>query len=274
MVLPSQRWFLVAAILAFIAPVALIWPAAGAGLLVLDGLWLLALAIDASRVMGFKLADLTVGRAAPPAFSVGRALPVSYDWRHSLRSPLKVLVREEFPAPLEIQGEPTRALVIPPGDGFRETITLLPRHRGKSEAGTLTLRILAPWGLAWRQARKPLPWHPDGLSQPGRRLDAFVADSGPAATGGGISQRAAARRGKGFREPEGMGAGRGYPDYRLEGDGAARQGDGKAIRRRTETAGPDRDRRRTDADRRSRRRAAARERSACRTPPRAQRGGP
>jgi uncharacterized protein (DUF58 family) len=160
MVLPSQRWYLVAAILALIAPVALIWPAAAAGVLVLDGLWLLALAIDASRVLGFKLADLTVARAAPPAFSVGRALPVSYDWRHSLRSPLKVLVREEFPPPLEIRGEPTRVLVIPPGDGFRETITLLPRHRGKSEAGTLTLRILAPWGLAWRQARKPLPWHP------------------------------------------------------------------------------------------------------------------
>ena len=128
MVLPSKRWFLVASVLALIAPLALIWPPAAVGLLVFDALWLIAFGIDASRSMSFRLADLSVNRIAPPAFSVGRPLPVSYDWRHPLHSPLKVLVREEIPPELEIQGDPTRVLVIPPGDGLRETVTLNPRR--------------------------------------------------------------------------------------------------------------------------------------------------
>jgi len=160
MVLPSKRWFLVASVLALIAPLALIWPPAAVGLLVFDALWLIAFGIDASRSMSFRLADLSVNRIAPPAFSVGRPLPVSYDWRHPLHSPLKVLVREEIPPELEIQGDPTRVLVIPPGDGLRETVTLNPRHRGKGQGGTLSLRMLAPWGLAWRQATKQLSWQP------------------------------------------------------------------------------------------------------------------
>ncbi|HSR92754.1 MAG TPA: DUF58 domain-containing protein [Gemmatimonadales bacterium] len=160
MVLPSRRWFLVASVLALIAPLAVIWPPAAVGLLVFDALWLIALGIEASRVMRFRLADLSVNRIAPPAFSVGRPLPVSYDWRHPLHSPLKVLVREGISPELEIQGDPTRVLVIPPGDGLRETVMFHPKHRGKGEGGTLSLRMLAPWGLAWRQATKQLSWQP------------------------------------------------------------------------------------------------------------------
>src|SRR6185437_7008707 len=33
-----------------------------------------------------------------------------------------------------------------------------PRRRGTGSGGTLSLRVLAPWGLAWRQGRIELPW--------------------------------------------------------------------------------------------------------------------
>lgn len=160
MLLPDRRWYLVAAALALLAPLALVWPAGGALLLTVDLLWLLALAIDGWRVTAIPLDRLTVAREAPPAFSVGRPLPVAYRWGNPEGHPLTIRVREVFPAQILPEGGSVRQIVISALGTLQETVTLRPESRGRGAGGTLHLRLLGPWGLVWRQARRELPWQP------------------------------------------------------------------------------------------------------------------
>ncbi len=155
--LPARRWYLGAALLALIAPLALRWPVAGLILLLLDLLWLLLLVSDGYRVSGLALSALTPEREAPPAFSVGRSLPVTYHWTNPTDRPLALLVREVFPPMLRAPAS-ERALTLPPGASLREPILLDPAERGKGSGGTLHLRVLGPLGLVWRQGRLTLPW--------------------------------------------------------------------------------------------------------------------
>ncbi len=101
MIVPSRRWFVVAALLAAIAPVTLVWPAAVNVLFAADVLWVLALIVDVLRIGALDLATFPVTREAPPAFSVGRPLPVTYRWRNMTRLPLHIRVREVVPPLLE-----------------------------------------------------------------------------------------------------------------------------------------------------------------------------
>ena len=55
MILPSRRWFLVAAALAAVAPLAIWWPAAGVVWLTLDLLWVLAFLLDARDAAALPL---------------------------------------------------------------------------------------------------------------------------------------------------------------------------------------------------------------------------
>jgi hypothetical protein len=73
MLLPNRRWYVVAAALALLAPLALVWPGGGALLLTVDLVWVLALAVDGWRVTGIPIEKLDIAREAPPAFSVGRS---------------------------------------------------------------------------------------------------------------------------------------------------------------------------------------------------------
>jgi uncharacterized protein (DUF58 family) len=156
--LPDRRWYLVALALALLAPLALVWPRAALVLVALDLLWLVALGVDAWRTAGIDLARVTVVREAPPAFSVGRILPVTYRWTNALDRPLHIRIREVLPAPLEpVQGA-ERRLNLTAGAEQPEEIPLRPVRRGKGAGGTLWLRIRGPWGLVWRQARRELPW--------------------------------------------------------------------------------------------------------------------
>ena len=154
--LPSRRWYLVAAVLALVAPLALLWPRAVVVLVLLDVLWVVAFVVDVWRLAGLTDAVPAVERAAPPAFSLGRPLPVTYRWSHPLPRPLTVLVREQWPGPLA--GPRERGLTLPPETAFEEGLELVPLHRGRADGGTLALRLLGPWGLAWRQVRRELPW--------------------------------------------------------------------------------------------------------------------
>jgi len=158
LLLPDRRWYIVAALLAAAAPLALVWPG-GAGLfLLLDLLWVVALGIDAWRSAGPELAAVGISREAPPAFSVGRSLPVSYLWSNHTRRALTLRVREEFPAPLRPVHGPERRIVLPAAGELRESVLVKPEGRGKGTAGTVHLRVLGPWGLCWRQGRRELPW--------------------------------------------------------------------------------------------------------------------
>ncbi|MCC7323291.1 MAG: hypothetical protein IT358_05660, partial [Gemmatimonadaceae bacterium] len=49
MIIPSRRWFVGAALLALVAPLALLWSGAATLLIVLDVAWVVLLAIDAWR---------------------------------------------------------------------------------------------------------------------------------------------------------------------------------------------------------------------------------
>jgi uncharacterized protein (DUF58 family) len=153
--LPDRRWYLVAAALSGVALLALRWPGAGQVLLLLDLLWLAALVIDGWRLSGEGTVDVT--REPPPAFSVGRPLPVLYRWTQTGRRRLRLLVRERFPVPLAPPpGE--RRIELPAGRPLLETVELRPVARGKAAGGTMHLRVRGPWGLAWRQLRLERPW--------------------------------------------------------------------------------------------------------------------
>ena len=156
MVVPARRWYLGGLALALIAPLALVVPWAGALLLVADLLWLGAFALDAWRAAAVD--SLAVTREAPPAFSVGRALPLRYRWSHAVPRPLTLLVREVFPPMLRTPSGQERRLVLAAGEPTIESLTLLPERRGKGSGGLLHLRLLGPWGLAWSQRGLDLPW--------------------------------------------------------------------------------------------------------------------
>jgi uncharacterized protein (DUF58 family) len=158
MLLPDRRWYLVAAGLALLAPLALIWPGGAALLLVLDLLWVVALLLDGWRVAGTPLEGLGPVREAPAAFSVGRSLPVSYRWTNPVARRLTLRIREVFPAQLVPAAGAERRIELQRHATWREDITLQPLQRGRGAGGRIHLRVRGPWGLVWRQARIELPW--------------------------------------------------------------------------------------------------------------------
>jgi uncharacterized protein (DUF58 family) len=97
--IPTRRWFLVAAGLSLVALLGVVRSDGLAWLLVVDAVWLLALVIDALSVSDPR--DIDVTREAPPAFSVGRALPVTYLWSNRGKRAVTLRVKEHFPEPLE-----------------------------------------------------------------------------------------------------------------------------------------------------------------------------
>ncbi|HEX9755910.1 MAG TPA: DUF58 domain-containing protein [Gemmatimonadales bacterium] len=163
MILPTRSWFLVAAGLALLAPIATLRPEAALLLVGADLLWIAGFLADAWRAAGAPLGDLTPSRDAPPAFSVGRPLPVVYRWRNPWNRPLVIRVREEVSASLRPPGGgggggEERQVLLAAGGSAREELVFVPVRRGKETAGTMHVRVRGPWGLAWRQGRIALPW--------------------------------------------------------------------------------------------------------------------
>ncbi len=219
MILPTRRWYIVAAALALLAPLALIRPAAAAVYFLADVVWVLAFVGDAWRIGSVDVTAFPVERDAPPAFSVGRPLPVGYDWRNPLRRPLTVVVRETIAPQLDAPSR--RVLRLPPGGAVSESLTVRPVRRGKSTAGRLDLRLLGPWGLVWRQGRRELPW--DVVVYPGLRAAAIRA----------LPSQAQRRREAGFRTIRRIGEGRLFESLKewVPGD-ETRSIDWKATARR------------------------------------------
>ncbi len=155
MPLPTPRWLWGAAALSLLALIGLLRPDGLGWLLLADGLWLLLLVADA--ILAVSPRELVVTRDVPPAFSVGRVLPVRYRWRQSTRRELAVQVRESLPAPLGRE-TPLRRFTVPPGGEAIEVLEILPARRGRGEGGRLWLRVSGPLGLVWRQAVIDRPW--------------------------------------------------------------------------------------------------------------------
>jgi uncharacterized protein (DUF58 family) len=153
-IVPTRRWLVGAAALAVLAPLALLWPDAAAMYLVASAVWIAVMAWDGARA---GAAPLSVTREPPPAFSVGRALAVSYRWVLGGSRPQRILVREHFPPPLGGADVPARALRLIPGAND-ERYDVLPLRRGMGTGGRIAVRRLGPWALAWRQSRIDAPW--------------------------------------------------------------------------------------------------------------------
>lgn len=158
MILPTRRWYVVAAALALVAPLGLLWPGAVVGFVVLDACWIAALLVDAWRSAGPGMDALGIRREPPAAFSVGRNLPVTVTWTNPLPRPLFIRVRERWPEPVAPLGPRERQVLLPARGRLEERVVVAPRHRGRGTGGTLHLRVLGPWGLVWRQLRRELPW--------------------------------------------------------------------------------------------------------------------
>lgn len=158
MILPSRRWLRVAASLGALGIAGYRWPAAATLLIIADVIWIILLIIDARLAHRVAWRDVDVRRVAPPAFSMGRDFPVSYEWSSRATRPLHLLVREEYPARVAPASGEDRAIAIVPGESTREELVFHARARGKASGGTLHLRARSPWGLAWRQGRIEAPW--------------------------------------------------------------------------------------------------------------------
>jgi uncharacterized protein (DUF58 family) len=127
-------------------------------LLAADAAWVAALLIDWWRIAALDLREYPVRREAPPAFSVGRPLPVRYDWTNPWPREVVVRVRDALPSILCARGGPERELQLIAGGDTVDVQEIVPVRRGKALAGRLHLRILGPWGLAWRQGVREVPW--------------------------------------------------------------------------------------------------------------------
>ncbi|HTL05223.1 MAG TPA: DUF58 domain-containing protein, partial [Gemmatimonadales bacterium] len=202
MILPARRWYLGAAALALLAPLALAVPALAGALLLADLLWVLAFLLDVWRIAPLDLSRFPVTREAPAAFSVGRPLPVEYRWDNPTGRALTLTVREVVPAPLAAAGGAERRLLLPPRGSRREQIVHNPLRRGKAVAGRLHLRVLGPLGLAWRQGRRELPWAT--VVYPSLRAAALRA----------LPAQAQRRREAGFRNIRRIGEGKSFESLR------------------------------------------------------------
>ncbi len=159
MIIPSRRWFVIAASLAALAPLSLLWPAASDVLAAADVLWLALLIVDVLRIGAIDIPGFPVTREPPPAFSVDRPLPVRYHWHNPTTRQLTIRVREHIPVLLRLAAGDERFLTLTPAATTEELLEFVPAHRGKTSGGRLDLRIRGPWGLVWRQGRRDLPWH-------------------------------------------------------------------------------------------------------------------
>lgn len=158
MIIPSRRWFVGAALLALVAPLALVWPPAALWLVTLDAGWVLLLAVDSWRASAVGPGDISVRREAPPAFSLGRALPVTYRWTSRLARAVDLRVAEELPAIISLGAAAERTVRLAPSAAFVETHGVTPVARGKGGAGVLHLRVPSPLGMAWWAMRVDSPW--------------------------------------------------------------------------------------------------------------------
>ncbi len=220
MIVPTRRWYLVAAALGLLALLAFVWRGAVAVYFGADVIWVVLLLVDTARIGSIDIPAFPVTREAPPAFSVGRPLPVTYRWRNPVSRPLRIAVRETPPASLASTGF-RRTIRLEVTGATVETIVIHPVQRGKLIAGRMDLRLLGPWGLAWRQGRRELPW--DVVVYPSLRNAALRA----------LPSQAQRRREAGFRNVRRIGEGRLFESLKewVPGD-ETRSIDWKATARR------------------------------------------
>ncbi|MEO7962745.1 MAG: DUF58 domain-containing protein [Gemmatimonadaceae bacterium] len=158
MIVPTRRWYQGAALLALVAPLALVWPSAVRLLVTLDVLWIVALLVDAWRGASIGASTFEMERQAPTTFSVDHNVEVVYRWVSRAARPLQLVIREEAPTRIALHVAAERSLHLLPNAPSLELLSVRPTTRGRVTGGVLHIRVAAPIGLAWRQLRLALPW--------------------------------------------------------------------------------------------------------------------
>jgi len=156
--LPTRRALVVAALVSPLAALGYWVP------WVLDAVLAADVALVALTWLDARLAPhpgaagpVTVRRAAPPAFSLGRPSEVVYRWENRAGRRARLQVRELRP---EIVGGllPVRPVDIMARGASGERVEVRPVRRGRETAGALHVDAYGPLGLGRRRIALPLPW--------------------------------------------------------------------------------------------------------------------
>ena len=157
MILLTRRALWVGTALAALGILGFWVPRALDAMLLADVALLAAVWFDARRAIPLGSAGLTSTREAPPAFSVGRTGEVSYRWVNATRRRARLRVREVRP---DLLGgtQPPRELSVPARGERRETLAVVPRRRGREQAGAFVVDSIGPLGLGLRRGTLAAPW--------------------------------------------------------------------------------------------------------------------
>ena len=127
--------------------VGVLLPAFAWGALLLDGLVLLAMVVDFTRLGPVEVKAV---RHWPPLLVQGAEAEVGVELETGSPYPLMVKLRETL-HPALAQAPLRVTLTLPAGGGVVWTYRICPQRRGDPSAGPLMARLRGPWGLAWRQ---------------------------------------------------------------------------------------------------------------------------
>lgn len=125
-----------------------------AGLILVDGLLVLAVATDLALAAGVR--QLRFSRSGDSRIRLGATGTVYLSIDNPGRRPLRAVVRDSWPPSLGASGR-TSVTVPPRGHGIVAT-SFVPERRGDKSAVRVTVRSTGPLGLAARQASRHVPW--------------------------------------------------------------------------------------------------------------------
>jgi len=130
-------------------------PQPGPTLLVVNGLLLLAVALD--LILAAPIAGLHLTRRGDTRARQGERADVTLTVHNTGRRVARAQVRDAWP-PSAGSRPRLHRLVVPSGERRHAVTTLVPTRCGDRRAERITVRCLGPLQLAGRQGRHVVPW--------------------------------------------------------------------------------------------------------------------
>lgn len=144
-----------AALAALIGTLVILVARDGVALLAVNGLLLAAIIAD--LLMAAPVGPLQLTRAGDTKVLLGQSVPITLTVSNRGQRLLRADIRDAWQPSAGAQPHHSR-VHIPAGARATLTTTLTPVRRGDKLAATVTVRSLGPFGLAARQASRPVPW--------------------------------------------------------------------------------------------------------------------
>ncbi len=121
-------------------------------------LWSAILVAAAGLDLALAASPRRIGvvRTLPDSVRLGEDCHSTLVLRNDTPRPLRATIREAW-QPSAGAADPEQALVIPPAEARRMTVSLRPRRRGILRVETVTIRSSGPLGLTARQVTLPAP---------------------------------------------------------------------------------------------------------------------